>query len=122
MIRPTPRSTPTYTLFPYTTLFRSAVLAEMLPRLRAHPQIEAVVTREELDAHPISKRAPDTWTLMDKLRASYHPQRSGDFIIALKPLGTPLPESALGYVATHGSVWAYHSRGPTLFLPQGLAS
>src|SRR3546814_8473658 len=60
MIRPTPRSTPTYTLFPYTTLFRSAVLAEMLPRLRAHPQIEAVVTREELDAHPISKRAPDT--------------------------------------------------------------
>src|SRR3546814_5519983 len=90
MIRPTPRSTPTYTLFPYTTLFRSAVLAEMLPRLRAHPQIEAVVTREELDAHPISKRAPDTWTLMDKLRASYHPQRSGDFIIALKPRVTPI--------------------------------
>src|SRR3546814_2526607 len=76
-----------------TAAQRKAALAEILPRLRAHPQIEAVVTREELGAHPISKRAPDTWTLMDKLRASYHPQRSGDFILALKPRVTPNPES-----------------------------
>lgn len=104
-----------------TAAQRKAVLAELLPRLRAHPQIEAVVTREELEAHPISKRAPDTWTLMDKLRASYHPQRSGDFIIALKPRVTPIPEAGVGYVATHGSVWDYDRRVPILFWRKGLA-
>ena len=100
---------------------RQAVLAEIPPRLRAHPQVEAVVTRDQLDAHPISKRAPDTWTLMDKLRASYNPQRSGDFIIALKPRVTPIPESGIGYVATHGSVWDYDRRVPILFWRKGLA-
>jgi len=105
-----------------TAVQRKAALAEILPRLRAHPQIEAVVTREQLDAHPISKRAPDTWTLMDKLRASYHPQRSGDFIIALKPRVTPIPEAGIGYVATHGSVWDYDRRVPILFWRKGLAA
>lgn len=103
-----------------TAAQRKAALAEILPRLRAHPQIEAVVTREELDAHPISKRAPDTWTLLDKLRASYHPQRSGDFIIALKPRVTPIAEPGVGYVATHGSVWDYDRRVPILFWRKGL--
>ena len=105
-----------------TAAQRKAALAELLPRLRAHPQIEAVVTREDLEAHPISKRAPDTWTLMDKLRASYHPQRSGDFIIALKPRVTPIPEAGVGYVATHGSVWDYDRRVPILFWRKGLAA
>ncbi|HJS12849.1 alkaline phosphatase family protein [Sphingopyxis sp.] len=104
-----------------TAAQRGAVLAEILPRLRAHPQVEAVVTRDQLDAHPISKRAPDTWSLLDKLRASYNPQRSGDFIIALKPRVTPIPESGIGYVATHGSVWDYDRRVPMLFWRKGLA-
>jgi predicted AlkP superfamily pyrophosphatase or phosphodiesterase len=104
-----------------TAAQRKAALAELLPRLRAHPQVEAVATREELDAHPISKRAPDTWSLMDKLRASYNPQRSGDFIIALKPRVTPIPEAGIGYVATHGSVWDYDRRVPILFWRKGLA-
>src|SRR3546814_18054284 len=59
---------------------------------------------------------------MDKLRASYHPQRSGDFIIALKPRVTPIAESGVGYVATHGSVWAYHRREPILLWRKGLAA
>jgi predicted AlkP superfamily pyrophosphatase or phosphodiesterase len=104
-----------------TAAQRGAALAEILPRLRAHPQIEAVVTRDQLEAHPISKRAPDTWSLLDKLRASYNPQRSGDFIIALKPRVTPIPESGIGYVATHGSVWDYDRRVPILFWRKGLA-
>jgi phosphonoacetate hydrolase len=100
---------------------RKAALGEILPRLRAHPQVEAVVTAEELAAHPVSKRSPDVWTLMDKLRASYNPQRSGDFIIALKPRVTPIPEPDMGYVATHGSVWDYDRRVPILFWRKGLA-
>src|SRR3546814_11352519 len=59
---------------------------------------------------------------MDKLRASYNPQRSGDFIIALKPRVTPIPDPGIGYVATHGSVWDYDLRVPILFWRRGIAS
>ena len=100
---------------------RKAAMAEITTRLRAHRQVEAVVTGEELAAHPVSKRAPDVWNLMDKLRASYNPARSGDFIVVLKPRVTPIPESGLGYVATHGSVWDYDRRVPMLFWRKGLA-
>ena len=100
---------------------RKAASTELLARWRAHPQVEAVVTGEELAKYPISKRSPDVWTLMDKLRASYNPQRSGDFLVVLKPRVTPIPESGLGYVATHGSVWDYDRRVPMLFWRKGMA-
>jgi predicted AlkP superfamily pyrophosphatase or phosphodiesterase len=99
---------------------RKAAMTELLARYRAHPQVEAVVTGEELAKYPISKRSPDVWTLMDKLRASYNPQRSGDFLVVLKPRVTPIPESGMGYVATHGSVWDYDRRVPILFWRKGL--
>lgn len=101
---------------------RKAALDELVARYRAHRQVEAVVTGEELATHPISKRSPDVWTLMDKLRASYNAQRSGDFIVVLKPRVTPIPESGLGYVATHGSVWDYDRRVPILFWRKGLTA
>lgn len=104
-----------------TPVQRKAATTELLARWRAHPQIEAVVTAEDLAKHPISKRSPDVWSLMDKLRASYNPQRSGDFVVVLKPRVTPIPESGLGYVATHGSVWDYDRRVPMLFWRKGLA-
>ncbi len=99
---------------------RKAAMTELLARYRAHPQVEAVVTGEELAKYRISKRSPDVWTLMDKLRASYNPQRSGDFLVVLKPRVTPIPESGMGYVATHGSVWDYDRRVPILFWRKGL--
>lgn len=105
-----------------TSAQRKAALDELLPRLRAHPHVEAVVTAEQLKNHPISKRPADVWTLLDKLRASYHPQRSGDFIIALKPRVTPIAEPGIGYVATHGSVWDYDRRVPILFWRKNLAA
>ncbi len=104
-----------------TATQRKAALAEILPRLRAHPQVEMVATREELAAHPISMRAPDMWSVMDRLRASFHPDRSGDFIIALKARVTPIAEPGIGYVATHGSVWDYDRRVPMIFWRKGLA-
>ena len=104
-----------------TAAQRKAALAEILPRLRAHPQVEMVATRDELAAHPISRRAPDMWSVMDRLRASFHPDRSGDFIIALKPRVTPIAEPGVGYVATHGSVWDYDRRVPMIFWRKGLA-
>ena len=104
-----------------TAAQRKAALAELVARFRAHRQVEAVVTADELASRPISKQAPDTWSMLDKLRASYNPDRSGDFIVVLKPRVTPIPESGLGYVATHGSVWDYDRRVPMLFWRKGLA-
>ena len=40
----------------------------------------------------------------------------------LKPRVTPIPESGLGYVATHGSVWDYDRRVPILFWRKGLTA
>jgi phosphonoacetate hydrolase len=100
---------------------RKAALAEITARYRAHRQVEAVVTAEELAAHAISKESPDIWSMLDKLRASYNPQRSGDFILVLKPRVVPIPEAGLGYVTTHGSVWDYDRRVPMLFWRKGIA-
>ncbi|MCW0196611.1 alkaline phosphatase family protein [Sphingopyxis sp.] len=99
---------------------RKAAMTELIARFKAHRQVETVVTGEELAARPISKQSPDTWSLLDKLRASYNPQRSGDFIVVLKPRVTPIAESGMGYVATHGSVWDYDRRVPMLFWRKGL--
>jgi arylsulfatase A-like enzyme len=99
---------------------RKTALAELTARFRAHRQVEAVITADELASRPISKQAPDTWSLLDKLRASYNPERSGDFIVVLKPRVTPIPESGMGYVATHGSVWDYDRRVPILFWRKGM--
>ena len=100
---------------------RAAALAELRAQLSAHRQIEAVFTADELNSHPVSRRSPELWSVKDRLRASFHPDRSGDLIVALKPRVTPIPETGVGYVATHGSVWDYDRRVPMLFWRKGLA-
>ena len=100
---------------------RSTVLAEVRSQLLAHRQVETVFTGEELAAHPVSRRSPELWSVKDRMRASFHPDRSGDLVVALKPRVTPIPETGLGYVATHGSVWDYDRRVPMLFWRKGMA-
>lgn len=100
---------------------RAAALSELRAQLLAHRQVEAVFTADELKAHPVSRRSPELWSVKDRLRASFHPDRSGDLIVALKPRVTPIPETGMGYVATHGSVWDYDRRVPVLFWRKGLA-
>jgi phosphonoacetate hydrolase len=101
---------------------RKAALAEVRAQLTAHRQVEAVYTAEELAAHPVSRRSPELWSIKDRMRASFHPARSGDLVLALKPRVTPIPETGVGYVATHGSVWDYDRRVPMLFWRKGLAA
>jgi phosphonoacetate hydrolase len=100
---------------------RSAALAEVRAQLTAHRQIEAVFTADELRAHPVSRRSPELWSVKDRMRASFHADRSGDLVVALKPRVTPIPETGMGYVATHGSVWDYDRRVPMLFWRRGMA-
>jgi len=88
---------------------------------RAHPQVEAVFTADELAATPVPTRAPTSWTLKQRARASFYAPRSGDFVVLLKKDVTPIPDTTR-YVATHGSVWDYDRRVPMLFWRRGMAA
>ena len=86
---------------------------------RAHPQVEAVFTAAEIAATPLPTTPPTQWSLMERVRESYYPGRSGDFYVILKKDVTPIAETSRGYVATHGSPWDYDRRVPILFWRPG---
>ena len=58
---------------------------------------------------------PDDWSLLERAKASFDPERSGDFIVLLKPRVTPIYDTSRGYVSTHGSPWDYDRKVPILF-------
>ena len=96
------------------------VLNEAVRAYRAHPQVAAVFTKAELRAAPSPSGSPEEWSLLDRARASFDPDRSGDFVVLLKPNVTPISSPGRGYVATHGSPWDYDRRVPILFWRKGL--
>jgi predicted AlkP superfamily pyrophosphatase or phosphodiesterase len=100
---------------------RAAVQAAAVSLYRNHRQVAAVVTKEELIAAPSPKPPVEDWTLIERARASFDAERSGDFIVMLKPFVTPIPDLGQGYVATHGSPWGYDRRVPILFWWKGVA-
>jgi hypothetical protein len=93
--------------------------AAAIAAFRAHPQVEAVFTKEQLAAAPSPTSPPDQWTLIDKARASFDRERSGDFVVLLKRDVTPIANTS-SYVATHGSPWDYDRRVPILFWRRGM--
>ena len=99
---------------------RARVLAEALRAYRAHPQVAAVFTREELERTPIPATTPDKWSLAERARASFDPQRSGDFVVILKEHVTPIGH-VTSAVATHGTPWDYDRRVPILFWRAGIS-
>jgi predicted AlkP superfamily pyrophosphatase or phosphodiesterase len=99
---------------------RARVLAEALRAYRAHPQVQTVFTRAEIAATPSPSGPPETWTLLQRARASFDTERSGDFYVVLKPRITPIADGSRGSVATHGSIWDYDRRVPILFWRRGM--
>lgn len=101
---------------------KARVRAAAIARLTARPEVEAVYTREQIEATPQPGHTPpETWTMLERARASFDPERSGDFVVALRPRETPIPTPASGYVATHGSFWDYDRRVPILFWRRGMS-
>jgi predicted AlkP superfamily pyrophosphatase or phosphodiesterase len=88
---------------------------------RRHRQVAAVFTKAELIAAPAPSGPVEDWSLRDAVKASFDPERSGDFVVLLKRNVTPIPTTGLGYVATHGSPWGYDRRVPILFWWKGIA-
>lgn len=88
---------------------------------RAHPQVFTVFTRDEIAATRNPSGPPDSWTLIERARASFDTERSGDFYVVLRPRVTPIPTvNTTGSVATHGSIWDYDRRVPILFWRRGM--
>lgn len=98
---------------------RDAVRDAAVSFYRSHPQVEIVITRQQLIEAPAPRGPVDEWTLLERAKASFDPERSGDFIVMLKPYVTPIPDASAGYVATHGSPWGYDRRVPILFWRKG---
>lgn len=103
-----------------TPLQRTRVLAEAQQRFRAFPQVAAAFTRAEIAATPMPASPPETWTLLERARASFDPARSGDLLVLLKPRVTTIGKPGPGYVETHGSPWDYDRRVPILFWRRGM--
>lgn len=99
---------------------RAAVLKEALAQYRAHPQVAAAFSRDEIAAASAPVGPPEIWPLIARAKTSFHPLRSGDIVVALKPRITPIPDPTKGYVATHGSFWDYDRRVPILFWRRGI--
>ena len=100
---------------------RAQVLVEAKKRFLAQPQVAAAFTRDELAATRMATTPPETWTLIERARASFDPERSGDLIVLLRPRVTTIKAPGPGYVETHGSPWDYDRRVPILFWRKGMA-
>lgn len=101
---------------------RAKVMAMLVAMLKDHPQqVTEVLTREEIARTPVPTGSPQDWTLRERVRMSFDPQRSGDVYVVLNRAIVPVPQGAPGITATHGSPWDYDRRVPLLFWRRGLA-
>lgn len=99
---------------------KARVVATAKTLLLAHPQVAAVFTAAELAATASPTGSPETWSLIERARASFYAPRSGDFVVLLKRGIMAMPQPGGGYVATHGSPWDYDRRVPMLFWRKGM--
>jgi predicted AlkP superfamily pyrophosphatase or phosphodiesterase len=103
---------------------RAAVLDATYIKYRSHPQVAAVFTKNELIAAAPPAGPVDEWTLLERVKASFNAERSGDLIVLLKPyisLYAAVKNIDTDYTSSHGSAWGYDRRVPILFWWQGIA-
>jgi hypothetical protein len=85
-------------------------------------KVAAVFAKADIAELPVPTGNPALWTIAQRVRASFVPDRSGDIYIALLNGQQPMPAGIRGYVATHGSPWDYDRRVPILFWRKGMAA
>lgn len=102
---------------------RASVLSAVYNKYRSHPQVETVFTKNELIAAAPPSGPVDEWTLLERAKASFNAERSGDLVVLLKPYVSlyMAPKNVdTEYTSTHGSVWGYDRRVPILFWWHGI--
>jgi len=96
---------------------RPEVLALARQLLSNQPQVHSVYTKAEIAAHPMPTSArPESWSVLDRLRASFDARRSADLAVIYKP------NISTSAVAGHGSLWDYDRKVPILFWRHGIAA
>ncbi|MCP1469020.1 alkaline phosphatase [Sphingobium sp. OAS761] len=108
-------------LDPSATASRPVVAKIAKDALLALPEVEAVLTRDELVRAPKPTLPASQWSIADRAWASFYPTRSGDLVVLFKPYVTPMESPLPGSVAMHGSPWDYDRRIPILFWWPGAA-
>jgi Uncharacterized proteins of the AP superfamily len=86
-------------------------------------QVAAVFTKSQLLAAKAPSGPPDQWSLLDRAKASFNEQRSGDLVVLLKPYVTPYGKPTKvdqDYISSHGSPWDYDRRVPIIFWWPGI--
>lgn len=101
---------------------KAAVLKAAKDRYAAQPQVFAAYTAAEVMAVPMPSGAPDKWSILQRVRASFDPTRSGDLYVVLKERISPVAAPSSGYAATHASAWDYDRRVPIIFWRKGMAN
>ncbi|MDE8651167.1 alkaline phosphatase family protein [Novosphingobium album (ex Liu et al. 2023)] len=96
-------------------------IAALVAILRANPQVAAVFTAEDMAKVAVPTGHPQDWTMAERVRASYDPERSGQVLMMTRRGVVPGTAPRLGYTATHGSPWDYDRRVPMLFWRKGMA-
>jgi len=99
---------------------RKKLLTALVKRLEAHPQVESVYRSEDLAKLPVPTGNPQDWTMIERTRASFDPERSGDVLMMTKRGVVPISNPAPSFTATHGSPWDYDRRVPMLFWRKGV--
>ncbi len=100
---------------------RDRALAAAIAEYRAHPQVEAVYSKAEVAAAPLPSGDPRRWSLIERVRANFDPQRSGDLYVLLKDHVTPIGHVESS-VATHGSAWDHDRHVPVVFWRSGASA
>lgn len=99
---------------------RTRALNALLATYRANPQVHAVFTKDQVLRSPMPSGPPGRWTVLERVRASFDAERSGDLYVVLKPNVQPIADTSR-YVATHGSPWDYDRRVPIVFWRSGMS-
>ncbi|WP_310535463.1 alkaline phosphatase family protein [Novosphingobium sp.] len=99
---------------------KGLALDALVAKLRSHPQVAAAFAAGELSATPTPSGSPQDWTLRDRARASFDPERSGDVVVLLDRAVSPISGPGKGYTSTHGSAWDYDRRVPLMFWRKGM--
>jgi predicted AlkP superfamily pyrophosphatase or phosphodiesterase len=97
---------------------RTRAINALLAAYRAHPQVHSVFTRDEIARTPPPSGPADRWSIIQRVRASFDAERSGDLYVVLKPYIQPIADTSR-YVSTHGSPWDYDRRVPVVFWRKG---
>ena len=113
-----------YITSPGDAAFLAHVRDEAVKWLRAQPDVETVLTRDEVAAAiPPAGKSPAELTLAERYNESFDPERSADIFVEFRKFETlGWPRGSSTYIAGHGSPWDYDRQVPILFWWPGAPS